>query len=332
MRTLMVVMVYITVSIQMYAQKHSNEQQTEDVTKVFTSRQLKREMADFETTNNVLITQEGVFNFKQGIIIDASGKKEEFFRTQRYIYVNPDTEYEISFAVNITVNTGALTAGVILFSNARDELDSKNLLLPVYTNGLEVQKFKFTTDHLTRYLRFAIFSDNPGTFKAEFQDTYLKQISESGKNASLISLFQTDKLDLSTPYTSHSQVLQGSQYCNISFEGNWVGYSGEALLTLQWFAAGKALGESYCYIRNIKGVEPQWDGVRVEWKRKYNDSADGISNYLTTSIRQENGKGSDKFVYKLKIPSTADSFQIKVSDNKYSGELVLYSFAVVGMK
>jgi hypothetical protein len=177
-----------------------------------------------------------------------------------------------------------------------------------------------------------IFSDKSGTFKADFQDTYLKQISANGKFASLNTLFKTDKLDLSKSYISPSQVLQGNQYCNISFEGSWTGYSGEARITVLWFAGGKVLGESYCSIRDIKGVEPQWDGVRVEWKRKYNDSADGISNYLTNSFKQENGKGNDKFGYKLKIPTTADSFKVKVSDNKYGGKLVLNNFEVAGIK
>ena len=160
----------------------------------------------------------------------------------------------------------------------------------------------------------------------------MKQISTSGKFASQSNLFKTDQLDLSKLYSSPAQILKDCQYCNISFEGSWLNFTGEAVITLLWLAGEKAVGESHCYIRNVKGVESQWDGLRVEWKRKYTDSADGISNYLTNSFRQEKGKGSDKFSYKLKVPTATRSFKVKVSNNRYDGQLLLNNFAVEGIK
>lgn len=216
------------------------------------------------------------------LAVARQGDTLRYADLRKFIRVNPSTRYHIGCAEGCRVE-------VKLYDNARD---------PVAAPEPRGGDFDFVTPPGAYYLRWNVSpAAKPGA-------AFLTQISDAGVCEVIQPVLAVRKLPAQAS-------LAGEGFYRIAFDVSWRGRARDGIVLFTWYDGDRVVDRYRCIVRGVAGIEPQWDGIRVEWRRQWLHSPDGISMRLGHHYNTSPRGGKATIRYEVESSSDVDRLTVQ---------------------
>ena len=261
-----------------------------------------------------------------------------FFRLRHPLTIRPYTQYVLRLNARVDQLEGnGHYVEITVFDETREtEVEFHRLTMNNTTAGWKAQDLMFTTGGKARFARLHIHSHPESSGEAWLSDLWLEHTSEpyAAKpepvvvgDLSGVTTTTEDQVLLSTALPSDRQ------YYAISVDIGWSKFKGYQTLAFEWHqgaTSSSPLTTERCEISNIEGIQPQWDGVAVQWWKKDNGPVDFISRKKDKLFNTVGNGGQGNVIYRVNKPEGAGFLRVVVRQGKRSGgEMVIERLLVV---
>lgn len=270
---------------------------------------------------------------KTGLSIDSVASKGRLFWTPRYTLVSPSTKYKFDFQFAQFENTelGSLVFRIEEYTNSRKLIENHHILACDELNKIG-RGYEFITSPYTKYIRLILLSESNTNICTKIDFLSLSQISsnEMYKDDTIFignvkQLNKEGKISLKLASTGSCSYRANLTTRLQPFEGN-------VRLLFSWIRNGVVVDSAYCIINNYKGVLSKWDGVSVEWFRKWSEKDSWISfkkeNFPYADYSEENCT----FSFNIMKTNECDKIDISIDENISKGGFKINEINVAKVK
>ncbi|MET0394647.1 MAG: hypothetical protein ABW019_15995 [Chitinophagaceae bacterium] len=254
-------------------------------------------------------------------------KKQEiiFFRSRHPLAIQPYTDYELSFTFKGQEGAGEGTVlELVVYDETREtQVESHPVTIPAGQPAWKEQTFSFTTLNKARFARLVIKSKPGADGDLLIGNIVLKQVSEpkAQQPAPVKIIGKTGwKLSAAAAFTSAPAELKTEKsYYAINFGMKWENFSGTIPVSVEWLTdkeGSRVIAVDKFEISSIDGLQPQWNGAQVEWKREARTSLDFMSLQLEKFFNQSKNGGAAHVVFRADKPEQARFVRIVTGENK----------------
>jgi len=301
---------------------------------------VNREMNDSKTNNYVVInngdefvfdnrgmnstSSMGTFDNKSGsMIVNGSNAKGAFFRFNRYLWVNPYATYKINYKVKSASSADHnLRIGAILFTNSRKEIvtRSKEVVSKNQSgeNSWRDETIIFQTTFDTRYIRLVLFNEVQSDLNCEFKDVKITQISQHKELSISNEILSSSKLSSGKSLTV--PVSGEYRHFRINLNLSNPNLKDNPEIIFKWYSQGKVVAANYCHVTRLKGIEEEWNGIRVQWYRNWDYST---TKKISTKAEHIFHGNSQLTQFDGVLPENCDLVTVEAKDIDLAGLKIL---------
>lgn len=240
------------------------------------------------------------------------------FWTPRYILVHPDTEYGLNYVAS-GKDCSRLVFVVEEYDNSRKNLKS-------FTCHIEEgdRQLQFITSPYAKYVRVIMNAEQQLDGPVSVHEITMEQLSKSfrySKEKKLLkkkgpAMGETLSVDYRTP-----QHLSGY---NLGLRMNLPKTPGNAVILFKWFYEGKEAAAIRCVLSNFKGVQKQWDGIRVEWFRNWKYAPEGMSMKMQHLFYADLIQKESHLDYQFRTPFDSDHLEVSIEKSTFAQAIDIY--------
>lgn len=252
--------------------------------------------------------------------IDYTEKKQEniFFRSRHPLAIQPYTQYELNCKFRAAdVKGQGPVLELVGYDETRETLVESHPL-PISGNQGEWKELvlPFTTLNKARFARLVIKAPPGSAGNVLIGDIVLKQVSEplALKPTPAKIIEKAGWKSSAASFASAPAALKADKsYYAISLRMKWEQFSGRIPVKLEWLADkdGPVIASDQFPISSVEGIQPQWNGVQVDWKREGTGNVDFVSRGLEKFFNGSNkAGGSAQVVFKADKPAGANFVQV----------------------
>ncbi len=270
---------------------------------------------------NMISTHAGIAAFDPALktgtepsmhLTDADEKEQGGFTTHFPVAIQPSTEYILRFRGNLRSVRGAPPyAEVILLDFNRDPIDTRRWEANAADagRGWKEREIRFVTPRNGHALVVVIWSGKAGTCDAAFDDAVLTQLSAPGaRPPKTVPLEGISTAGLAAAKGQAVALPPGSDAMLLNLAFSWRDPQGDLSLDMEWLdGTGRRLGADACRWSRMRGIQPEWDGLQLEWRRHRGDPADKASQRLERFSDRSPGRGAATLEHEIPVPRGAAS-------------------------
>lgn len=268
-------------------------------------------------------------------LTDKDEKEQGGFTTHFPIAIQPATEYVLRLRENVISMRGAPAyAEVILLDFNRDPIETKRWEANSADAGAgwKEQEIRFITNRKTHALVVYFWSGNAGTCDVAFDDAVLTQVSAPGAhppNTVVLEGISTESLHTGKAQTVALPKVSDALSLHLAY--SWRNPREDISLDVEWLdGAGRRIGADVCRWSRMHGVQPEWDGIQIEWRRNRGDKAGKASQRLERFTDRSPGRGAATLDHEIPVMHGAESVRFVPHGQRREG-IRLDSLGVVAI-
>ncbi len=250
-----------------------------------------------------------------------------FFWLRHPLTIRPYTKYVLRLNARVDQLRGkGHYVEIAVFDETREtEVETHRISMNAITRGWKSEELVFTTGGKARFARLRIRSHPGGSGEGVFSDMLLEQISEPFAlmpEPVVVAELNNKKIQREEMLLLTADLPADRNYYAISIDLGWKRFRGSTTIAFEWYSdqhATTPLVSEICEIRNIEGIQPEWDGVSVQWWKQENGPVDFISRKKDKLFNTGTKGGSGQVTYRVDRPGAAGVLRVVVRQDERTG-------------
>ena len=333
-------------------QLHSQSIETADMSDIYVQHMVVTKGGKFLCIkNNMRISNEiGAFenDIKSGdypsfrLSYDETNFSRRIFWSLHPITILPYTEYVVRFLARTERLKGnGPSVELAIFDETRDtERESYKYTIQSRNNtGWSEHEFRIQTKNKARFVRLMINAEAGGSCKMWISEVFLEQASDPmALQSDPVNVLTISNLDMTRGGVKNTgeitKLPPDRNYFAMMLDLEWKKFQGTAGFTVSWLGSENVeniLSQDHCVITDMKGIQPQWNGIGVRWwknDQKFKEKVSWKSDKLFNSGADV---GSGEIIYRTDQPEGAKFVRVVMDPPaEGKGSLVLKEFDLSG--